>query len=294
MTLDSRFEQFCSALSIGRTERSRNSQRYKRITKRLNRDFWDFYSDTAFSRYVGSYGRHTAAAGESDLDIIFRLPVGLYHKYDGYYGNGQSALLQVVRTSILESYPSTYVGADGQVVAVPFSDGTTFEVVPVFDNEDGSFTYADTRNGGSWKMTNPLPEIAAVQEADDASSGNMKRLCRMARAWRNQWEVPIGGLLIDTLAANFLSTYHFRSKGYYYYDYMTRDFLKYLAAQRPSQSYWLALGSRQHVHRKGSFEQAATECAEIAEEAVAAEASGYGWKASVLWREIYGTRFPYP
>lgn len=39
------------------------SYRYKRITKQLNKDFWNTVSDTAHSLYVGSYGRDTAAKG---------------------------------------------------------------------------------------------------------------------------------------------------------------------------------------------------------------------------------------
>jgi hypothetical protein len=37
------------------------SNRYKRITRQLNTDFWNTDSDTAHSLYVGSYGRDTAA-----------------------------------------------------------------------------------------------------------------------------------------------------------------------------------------------------------------------------------------
>jgi len=44
-----------------------------------------------------------------------------------YVGNGQSALLQAVRASVKKTYSVTKVGADGQVILVPFDDGITFE-----------------------------------------------------------------------------------------------------------------------------------------------------------------------
>src|SRR5258708_40323661 len=90
------------------------SMRYKRITKQLNTDFWNTTSDTAHSLYVGSYGRNTATKGFSDLDMIFELPDPLYYKYNSYFYNGQSALLQCVRTSMRKTYSTSDIGADGQ------------------------------------------------------------------------------------------------------------------------------------------------------------------------------------
>jgi Second Messenger Oligonucleotide or Dinucleotide Synthetase domain len=91
-----------SAQSIGDI-----SYRYKRITRQLNTDFWNTNSETSHSLYVGSYGRDTAAKGLSDLDIAFTLPYTEYVKYNGYQGNGQSALLQAVKTSIRKTYKTS-------------------------------------------------------------------------------------------------------------------------------------------------------------------------------------------
>src|SRR5207302_1161366 len=136
------------------------SQRYKAITRRLNSDFWSTVSDTSHSLYVGSYGRNTAIDGFSDLDMIFELPSSVYHQYDRHLGNGQSALLQAVRSSIRKTYSATEIGADGQVAVVSFV-GMDFEVVPVFLNTAGSYTFPDSNGGGRWSITNPRPEIAA-------------------------------------------------------------------------------------------------------------------------------------
>ena len=91
------FSTFCSNIQV--QDGSTISTRYKNITRRLNTDFWNTNSDTSHSLYVGSYGRNTAIQGFSDLDMIFQLPSDLYKKYDGYSGNGQSALLQEVKKS---------------------------------------------------------------------------------------------------------------------------------------------------------------------------------------------------
>jgi hypothetical protein len=287
------FSTFCANLQVKNV--ASISLRYKAITQRLNTDFWNTTSETSHSLYVGSYGRNTAIDGFSDLDMVFELPAALYHQYNAYQVNGQSALLQAVRTSMRRTYPSSDIGGDGQVVVVKFTDGMAFEVVPVFENQAGSYTYPDSNGGGSWKTTNPRPEIKAIKDRNDACNKNLVPLCRMMRAWKNQWDVPIGGLLIDTLAYQFIETYEHRDKSFVYYDYICRDFFRYMADQDRTQAYWRAPGSAQRVDRKGTFEYKATRCYNIAIEAIAHEQhkpDSQEWSAKQKWREIFGTAFP--
>jgi hypothetical protein len=283
------FRAFCNNLTIN--NRDTISDRYKAITKRLNIDFWNSLSDTDHSLFVGSYGRGTAI-GVSDLDTIFILPSQIYTQYNSYLYNGQSALLQKVRNSIRVRYPTTNIGGDGQVVVVSFLDGMKFEVVPAFKKEDGSFIYPDSNNGGKWKVTNPKPEINAIMGRDFLCNGNLKRLCRMTRAWKKCWSVPMGGLLIDTLAYNFIGSWDYKEKSYLYYDWMSRDFLLYLSNQNPKQEYWRAAGSSQYIWRKGLFEYKAKQCYNLALDAITYESKGMNWSARQIWRKIYGTAYP--
>lgn len=201
MSVAENFKAFRANYLIPATTVVSISYRYKRITKQLNKDFWNTESETAHSLYVGSYGRDTAANGVSDLDVAFTLPNAVYHKYDAYTGNGQSALLQEVRTSIGRTYSTSYVGGDGQVVAVNFTDGIRFEFLPVFLNGDGkSFTFADSNGGGSWKTCDPRAEMNAFSARNSVTAnGNLKAIGRMARIWRDKHSVPMSGMLIDTL-----------------------------------------------------------------------------------------------
>jgi len=224
--------------------------------------------------------------------MIFVLPYETYVKYNNYQGNGQSALLQAVRNSILKTYSSSNVGADGQVVVVPFTDGITFEVVPAFTNKDDSFTYPNANNGGSWKSTNPKPEIAAIRDRNSACNNNLVPLCRMMRSWKSKWSVPIGGLLIDTLAYQFIVDWPNRDKSYLYYDFMCRDFFEFMKNQDSNQEYWKAPGSGQYVYGKGLFQYKATRCYNIAVEAITNENQQRSWSAKQKWREIFGSNFP--
>ena len=128
------------------------------------------------------------------------MPHTVYQQFNGYGRNGQSALLQAVRMSLNKTYPGSAVIADGQIVEIAFTDGITFEIVPVFLNKDKSYTYADSNGGGSWKVCKPKHEVEAFRDGNVESNGNLVMLGRMARAWRDKNDVQMSGMLLDTLA----------------------------------------------------------------------------------------------
>lgn len=269
------------------------SYRYKRITKQLNKDFWNTESETAHSLYVGSYGRDTAAYGVSDLDVAFTLPNSVYQKYNAYQTNGQSALLQEVKQSIGRTYPTSYTGADGQIIAVNFDDGIRFEVLPVFVNSSKTFTFADANAGGSWKSCDPRGEMATFAARDTVTAnGNLKAICRMARIWRDRHNVPMSGMLIDTLAYQFIAGWPHRDKSYLYHDYLVRDFLLYLSQIETSQTYWRAPGSGSYVFKKGNFQKQAGASYNDALSAINHESNSRPATARNKWREIFGPTYP--
>ncbi len=286
------FEKFCGNTQVA--DGGTISARYKRITKRLNLDFWKTDSETTHSLYAGSYGRGTAIKGFSDLDMVFELPNATYHQYKAHAGNGPSALLQVVKNSMKGTYPTTEIGGDGQVAVVEFTDNLKFEVLPAFLNADNtSYTYPDSNDGGSWKSTNPRAEINAIRLRNAACNANLVPLCRMMRAWKREWSVAIGGLLIDTLAYQFIETWGHRDKSYLYYDFMCRDFFKYVSDQSETQNFWRAPGSGANAYG-GGFQYKAKRCYNISLEAIAYETvtPKKEYSAKQKWREIFGIAFP--
>ena len=286
------FSDFCSALCIGAGQRSSFAYRTARITKALNLGFRDTDSDAANRFYVGSMGRNTAIPTVSDVDLLYILPYSTYAQYNAYAGNKQSALLSAVRVAIRTTYPTSDISGDGQVVVVKFDDGVTYEVLPAFANNDGGYTFPDARNGGSWRDCKPKQETGAFEERNRACNGNVVELSRMVRAWRDYNNVPMNGMLIDTLTYQFIGSWNFRDKSYLYYDYMTRDFFGFLASQQGNQLYWLAPGSGSYVYRKGLFEYKARQAEICAREAIAYQNGNYDWSAKQKYREIYGTGFP--
>lgn len=286
------FSQFCTSLRMGSSQRSSLAYRTGRIAKAVNMRFRNLDSTTAYRLYVGSLGRNTAIPTISDADLLCELPTSLYHQYNGHAGNGQSALLAAVRAAIRGTYSTSDVAGDGQVVVVSFDDGVTYEILPAFVNTDGGYTFADANDGGVWRTCKPKQEMEAFSNRNVDCNRNLVELARMARAWRDCNNVPMNGMLIDTLAYQFIGSWAHRSKSYLYYDWMTRDFFSFLAGQDKDKKYWLAPGSGSYVWRMGAFEYKARQAELRALEALSYQDANHDWSARQKYREIYGTSFP--
>ena len=285
------FQQFCSNLRFSDSNLTSIQNRYHAITKRINQDYWGSSSDISHSLYVGSYGRDTEIFA-SDIDMLVQLPYETYKRFNGYASNGQSALLQEVKKVIEKTYSVTKLKADGQIISVPFTDGINFEVLPAFINQDDSYTFANSNNGGSWKVTDPKSEIKAIQDRDTAYNKNLKRLCKMARAWKEKNSVDISGILIDIFAYRFIGSWEYRDKSYLYYDWMMRDFFKYVSEQSTGQTSWQVMGSNRYVYCFGSFQSKAKSAYNKAVSAINHEKDAPS-TANSEWRDIFGSKFPY-
>ncbi|MBE9136182.1 nucleotidyltransferase [Nodosilinea sp. LEGE 07088] len=283
MTISTVFEDFIGKLSIGNANTI--SDRYGEVTASLNKKFRGTDSKTANSLKVGSIGRYTAINGISDLDMLYIMPKGLWSEYkDGK----QYQLLCDAKDAIKGRYPKTKVFIDRLVVCVQYTN-FYIEVQPVFEQDDESFKYPDSYDGGIWKTTKPREEIKAISSSDSQTNGNLRRLCKMARAWKNKHGIGMGGLLIDTLAYNFLkSTAYYDDKGYGFYDVMSRDFFEYLMNQ-PNQDYYAALGSNQRVRVKKKFQRKAKKAYELCIKAIEASEKDIAYGK---WKKIYGRPFP--
>ena len=283
MTVAEMFSDFLSNLVIQNGETI--SLRYGELTAALNKRFRDTESKTANSLQVGSFGRNTGINGISDLDILYIMPKSAW---DDYSNGGEYKLLQHARDAIQGRYPATKVRVDRLVVCVTYADFHV-EVQPVFEQDDGSFKYPDTNGDGSWKITKPREEMEAVSKLDNEKNLNLKRLCKMARAWKNKHGLEMGGLLLDTLAYNFLAgTKEYDTKSYLYFDLLSRDFFDFLA-QLEDQDYYAAPGSSQRVRVRRKFQRKARKAHELSLAAIDAEKTK---GVNERWRKIYGRAFP--
>lgn len=247
---------------ISREQRELISQRYKRITKAVNLEFWEIENETDHSRYVGSYGRGTAI-DTSDIDILVELPRDVYEQHDAHKGNGQSRLLQAVRNAILQTYPRSNVHADGQVVVVDFSDGMKFEILPAFKQLDywgswnGKYDYPDTNMGGNWRSTNPKAEQEAMRELNRTSNGLLYDTCKHMREIRDSYfsNCHLSGIVIDSFVYHYIGGWHWVREGEERSNKPVGTYEKTLTSACPNSSFYLtAPGSGDSVDTRDSIE----------------------------------------
>ena len=194
--------------------------RYETVTQAMNREFWNLQSDSQHSMLVGSYGRGTAI-NTSDIDVLVELPQAEYERYDIVKGNGQSRLLQSVRSAIQTTYPRSDVSADGQIVKIAFTDGIRFEILPAFRNtnywgQNDIYTYPDSNMGGNWRSTNPKAEQEAMKAKNASSNGLLFDTCKHFRRVRDEKfsSYHLSGIVIDSFVYSAMGNWQWTLEGH--------------------------------------------------------------------------------
>lgn len=252
------------------------------IAKKLNQKYYDNSTNGNYL-LVGSMGRETSIKGESDIDVIYELPNEVFKRFDDNEGNSQSQLLQEVKDALKEKYSSTDIKGDGQVVVISFNK-YKIELVPGFKQEDDSYQYPDTHDGGSWKITKPVSEIDESKNKIE-NTDTYKDLCQMIREWKANNGVTICGLLIDTLVKSFLDDNdEYKSKTKEEYVELLKKTFEYLSEQDENRRQWYAMGSNQIIENKDfNF---------IKKSKKALNKLNNTSDESSTLRELFGNRFP--
>lgn len=282
MLLSEAFSTFKENLSFTADLRQSISKKYCGITEALNDSYRGVSSSTAYSLQVGSFGRHTAIKSISDLDMVYILPDELRSECR----DSPDKILYKTRDILVSRYPKTTIRSDRLVVCVHFSN-CYVEVQPVFEIYDENdplsyFEYPDTYTN-SWKKTKPRHEIHECKNKNVETFGNYYNVCKMIRAWKNNFGIKIGGLLIDTLVYNFFSSDDVKMKygqcSFDSYPSLFKDFFFYLKGQR-NDCYYHAPGSKQQVKIKEKFIKKAEEAYNIID------------TDENCWKKIFGRYFP--
>ncbi|MEH7868756.1 hypothetical protein V7795_16470 [Rhizobium laguerreae] len=285
-----RFREFHESLQLSDNQRDDGNGKQLGVRSALHRAYYDESTDNPKGFVVGSWGKGTAVAPPNDVDIFFELPVDVYHRFESYIGNKQSALLQEVRGHLLATYSQTSMRGDGQVVIVGFNT-ITVEVVPAFRYDDhGRFLMPDTNDGGRWKTVDPLAEIAYIDLADRQSSGNVRPLAQMLKIWKRERNVPLKSYQIELLVADFLPTYTYRQHDYFYYDWFMRDFFTWLCSKAWAD--FVLPGTFETINLGNEWLSKAETARACAEQACGYEHDDLTILAGEEWQKIFGGRIP--
>lgn len=285
-----RFRRFHENLNLSTGQINDGLGKQHGVRKSLHRAYYNESTESPCGFIVGSWGKGTAVAPPSDVDIFFELPLEVYHRIETYQGNKQSALLQEVRGHLLNTYSQTSMRGDGQVVIVGFNT-VAVEVVPAFRYDDlGRFYMPDTNDGGRWKIVDPQAEIAFINAADAYASGNVRPMAQMLKTWKRHCNVPLKSYQIELLVAEFMKAYELREHDYYWYDWFMRDFFIWLCNKAwtnliiPGTLETLNLGDEWLSRAQTARDRALRACAD--------EFNDYTISAGEEWQKIFGDQIP--
>jgi hypothetical protein len=283
------FSSFLQELQLSNQDRSDADGKAERVARSL---FTRYYPNQIFTHNcyvkVGSYGKGTAARPCTDLDMLFILPDEDCGRISKLTGNKQSQLLREVKDALLATFPRTDLRADGQVIIAPF-ETYAVEVVPAFRLADQRFLTANTANGGSWSVSNPVAEYNNLHLADLASDGKATHLTMMAKAWKHECNVELKSTSIEVLAAIFSGEWPHRNRNIYWYDWMIRDFFAFLFkyingwTRIVGTDETIQLGNDWHTKLQTAYDRALKACQyELADQ---------GFSAAMEWQKIFGSQF---
>lgn len=283
-----RFTKFHRTLQLTAEEVEDGVAKQLGLRQSLQRAYWGPTTPNPPGFIVGSWGKMTAIRPPNDIDVFMELPLAVYDRFNGYAGNGQSALLQEVKACLENTYRQTQMRGDGQVVVIAFNS-VTIEVVPVFRyDDDGNWLMPDTNNGGSWRVVNPGLEQGMLNYADMQSSNNARRLIHIIKAWKSHCSVPLKSYHIEILVCEFLEKYAYKNQDFWYFDWFVRDFFEFLVQRKNYLVF--ARSSGRLVNIGDTWLTKAQTAYNRAKVACDYEYADFVLSAGDEWRKIFGER----
>lgn len=175
-TINQSFQKLKANLEITGLQQQTVSTRQQNVRDAVTADL------TVLDTFLtGSYRRSTMIAPlkDADIDVIVVLDAS-YFKQDG-----QSWLLDQVKTTLKKTYPTTpKISRNGQAVTITFTDFTV-DVVPAFNRKGGGFLIADSVNA-RWIATDPKKHVELWSTANTSHNGDLVPLIKMIKAWNRQ------------------------------------------------------------------------------------------------------------
>lgn len=117
-----------------------------------------------------------------------------------------------------------------------FSEGVhNVEVLPGYEQTDGSFTIPNTANGGSWERFDLKQQLSRFQDSNNLSNCLTAELTRMLKKWiRNTSSLDYSSYKLQMDVLDFLGTEFSTGAQYDDYHKVIKNFFDYLKYRCPS------------------------------------------------------------
>lgn len=228
------FTKFADNIRLTANQEEDAKTKYDGVCKKLHTSYYDTEYDGSTKLLFGSYRLKTNVrpfTDNHDVDVLFKIPKETYDKYKAYESNGPASLLQEIKDFLNEKYTTTdKIKAWGKVVLVEFTDKThNVEVLPAFEEEDGTFIIPNSENGGSWDKFDPRKQVDLFQASNTTTNGLTAELSRMTKTWVNNTATcNYKSYNLQNDVMKFLESNFKKGADYSEYSNVVKSFFEYL------------------------------------------------------------------
>lgn len=225
------FKKFNNEIRLTDTQEIDAKTKYDGVCQTLHKYYYDTEYNGNSKFLFGSYKKKTnirPITSDQDVDVLFYMPKNEFEKYDKYSSNGQSALLAKIKEILKGTYSTTdKIKAWGKVVLIEFSEGKhNIELLPAWENEDGTFKIPNSENGGSWDTFNVRDSINKFQASNKQTNGKTANLSRMMKVWkRNTPTLNLKSYQIEQYVIDFFDSESMLEEEYFT---ICKNFFEYL------------------------------------------------------------------
>lgn len=235
--MDVQFSDFCKNIRLTTDQRKDAKKKYRGVIKKLHDSYYTCEYDGKTKYLFGSNKTESdirPIRDGQDVDVLFKIPQETFDKFDKYESNGQSALLQEIKTLLNEKYTSTdAIKGWGKVVLVEFSGNKhNVEVLPALEQDNGTFLIPNTEGNGSWDSFDPRKQIESFRVSNDKTNGLTAELTRMLKTWvksTSSLNYKSYNLLQDVIS--FLQTEFKSGANFKEYAVVLKSFFDYMKAR---------------------------------------------------------------
>jgi len=185
------FKIFDKTIRLTSTQQQDAKTKYTNVCNVLHNNYYSSKYNGTSKFLFGSYKKKTNIRpmnNMQDVDVLFKIPKEIFEKFDNYKSNGQSALLQEIRSILSKTFTTTdKISGWGKVVLVKTIDRThNIEVLPAIELENKTFKIPNSENDGKWEIFDPREDINNFQDSDKRVDGLVKVVTRMLKSWKRQ------------------------------------------------------------------------------------------------------------
>ncbi len=273
--INSKFNIFYQNILLTDNQKNDAKTKYDGVCKKLHDTYYSGLTYNGSTKFlIGSYAKSTNIRPPRDIDVIFKMPHEEFEKYNNCSGNGQSKLLQDIKSILNTKYTTTEtIKGWGKVVLIKFSDNThNVELLPAWEQSSGVFKIPNTENGGTWELFDPRNDISRIQDSSNSTSGETIKIIRMIKKWIEFCNVDIKSFEIENYIVDFFNLYKVKDK----YSEMFLEVFNYLYHKTTDSNTQSKINSAYNRAKKAIDYENEEKLAESVNE----------------WQKIFGNDFP--